>query len=210
MGIGTPFEDIYKRAIFKFSDYRFLDLDTELKEQVMFNHLLSAIADFTNASSIPLTFSIKKEPECDCDYEGDDDPGYYPDDNGDYDYPDGDAIIPADANVDYYPDKDYQYEHDSEPEESVQYVFDYDIGIEEQEILVLGLVFHWLSSKVLNSELLHNVMHNSDYKSYSPANLLKEMQSLRANIKTEFVGRINTYSFRRSNLANMRTFRGGS
>jgi len=144
--MGTPFEDIYKRAIFKFTDFNFLDFETELKAEIMRQHLLSAIVDFSRASAISLTHN---ETE-----------------------------------------------------------FIYDLGVEEQEILALGLVYHWLSGKVLNSELLRNVMHNKDYKSYSPANLLKEMQSLRSSIKQEFVGRINTYSFRNSNLQNMRTFGG--
>ena len=157
---GTPFEDVFQRAIFKFKDFAFLDFSPDIKSAVFYNHLLSAITDFSRASIIPLTYSL---------------------------------IDKSDDNT----------EPELEPESS-KYAFNNLLGIEEIEILALGIAFHWLSGQVLNSELLRNVMHNRDYKSYSPANLLKEMQNLRTFIKTEFVGRINIYSFRNSNLQNMR------
>lgn len=159
--MGTFFEEIYQRAIFKFKDYAFLNFSPDIKDAVFQNHLLSAIADFSRASIIPLTYSRIEE----------------------------DAEKPEESGEESKPDK---------------YAFDNSLGIEEIEILALGIAFHWLSGQVLNSELLRNVMHNKDYKSYSPANLLKEMQSLRDYIKTEFIGRINIYSFRNSNLQNMR------
>jgi|GEM_PF-1462052 len=182
--MGTPFEDIFEKAMFKFSDYAFLDFKVDLKADIMRQHLLSAIVDFTRASAIPLTYSRLEKllPELDS-----------PNDNG----PDYDGVVP----LDYSGDDGY-----NENEAIVhQYIFDYDLGLEEQEILALGLVYNWLSGKVLNSELLRNIMHNRDYTSYSPANLLREMQSLRNAVKQEFIGRINTYSFRNSNLQNMRT-----
>jgi len=182
--MGTPFEDIYKRAAFKFSDFNFLDFEVELKVEIMHQHLMSAIVDFSRASAIPLTYAIIEEEEPD------------------------DADSERGGRRRRRRDGDDDAEKEVPEDKIKQYAFNYDLGFEEQEILALGLVFHWLSGKVLNSELLRNVMHNKDYKSYSPANLLKEMQNLRTNIKAEFTGRINTYTFRNSNLATMRTFRG--
>ena len=178
--MGTPFENIFRRAIFKFKDFDFLDFTIEIKSEIMYQHLLSAIVDFTRASVIPLTYSVIEEED------------------------DGDTDIPTRGRR-----RHRRTDEPPEEEEAIeQFAFDHVLGLEEQEILALGLAFHWLSGKVLNSELLKNVMHNRDYKSYSPANLLKAMQSLRENIKTEFKGRINTYSFRNSNIQSMRTFRG--
>lgn len=74
--------------------------------------------------------------------------------------------------------------------------FDADLGDEEIEILSMGVVYHWLSAKTLNSDLLRNILRPSDYNTYSPANLLKEIRSLREEVGMEYRGRINTYSFR--------------
>lgn len=42
----TPFTKIYERAVFKFTDYTFLNTTTEVKEEVLFQYLLSSITDF--------------------------------------------------------------------------------------------------------------------------------------------------------------------
>ena len=83
--------------------------------------------------------------------------------------------------------------------------FNVDLSEEIQEILALGVAFYWLSSKTLRSDLLKNVIYHKDYVSYSPANLLKEIQTLRKEIKKEFKSKIREYEYRNSSLESLRT-----
>ena len=87
--------------------------------------------------------------------------------------------------------------------EAPDYAFNNTLDDEIIEILSIGIVSHWLSAKALNSELLRNVMHNRDYNSYSPANLLREIRELRTAVRREYEGKIRTYSFRNSELERL-------
>lgn len=79
--------------------------------------------------------------------------------------------------------------------------FGVELDNEMIEILALGVAYHWISSKALNSELLKTRIHNKDYTSYSPGNLLKEIHSIKNTIGAEYRGKINTYSFRYGTLS---------
>lgn len=90
---------------------------------------------------------------------------------------------------------------------------DYDLNVkqfnsnltdEEIEILALGVAFYWLSYKTLNSELLKNVLNSKDYY-YSPANLLKEIQTLRKTLRNEFDSRMRKYSYLDNTLSTLKT-----
>lgn len=76
--------------------------------------------------------------------------------------------------------------------------FNIELDNEVIEILALGIAYHWLSTQSLNRQNLKNMIHNKDYTSYSPANLLKEIRTLRDDIEKEYKGKINMYSFRNS------------
>mgnify|MGYP004689676547 CR=1 FL=1 len=91
---------------------------------------------------------------------------------------------------------------------------DYDLNVkqfnsnltdEEIEILALGVAFYWLSYKTLNSELLKNVLNSKDYYYYSPANLLKEIQTLRKTLRNEFDSRMRKYSYLDNTLSTLKT-----
>lgn len=82
--------------------------------------------------------------------------------------------------------------------------FENELDSEIIEILSLGIAFHWLSAQALNRELLKNRIYNSDYTSYSPANLLKEVQTLRDTIEGEYRGKINEYSFRHGSIETLK------
>ena len=134
----TKFEEIYGRALFKFTDYSFLNpCCTDMKEAVLQKYLLSSIVDFQHSC------------------------------------------------------KENLNDYDLEKEQ-----FNVELDNEIIEILSLGIPFHWLSAQALNRQHLKNMIHNKDYTSYSPANLLKEIRTLRDEIEKEYRGRINTYSFR--------------
>lgn len=141
----TSFDTIYERAVFKFTDYSFLDTNTELKKAILQKYLLSAITDFQDESAV----DIKT-----------------------YDLTNGN--------------------------------FTNDLGDIEIEILSLGVAYYWLRAKALNSQLLKNAIHNKDYASYSPANLLKEVRELRDSIKREYLGKIKNYSFKNGNIDSLK------
>lgn len=142
----TSFSSIYDRAVFKFTDYTFLTTAADIKKDVLWRYLQSAIVDFT---------PIYKE-------------------NG---------LV-----------------YDVEKQE-----FNADLPDEVQEILALGIAYYWLSGQALTRSLLKNILHNKDYTSYSPANLLKEIQSLKDGLGNEYRGKINTYSVRHGNIQELKT-----
>lgn len=133
----TKFEEIYGRAVFKFTDYTFLTTGSDLKEAVLQKYLLAAIVDFQHACKVDLN--------------------------------------------------DYDLENEQ---------FNIELDNEIIEILALGVAYHWLNAQAMNRQLLRNIIHNKDYTSYSPANLLKEILSLRDTLEQDYKGKINTYSFR--------------
>ena len=56
----TKFKEIYERAVFKFTDYTFLNIENELKEAVLQKYLLSSIVDFQHSCKIDLNdYSIE-------------------------------------------------------------------------------------------------------------------------------------------------------
>ena len=72
------------------------------------------------------------------------------------------------------------------------------------EILSLGIAFNWLSYRALNSELLKNVLNSKDYYYYSPANLLKEVQTLRKTLRDEFNSKMRQYSYNGNTISTLR------
>lgn len=81
--------------------------------------------------------------------------------------------------------------------------FNEDLDDDVIEILALGVSFYWLSYKTFNSELLKNVLNSKDYYYYSPANLLKEVQTLRKTVRREFYGKMRDYSYRNNDISNL-------
>lgn len=82
--------------------------------------------------------------------------------------------------------------------------FNQTLDDEVIEILALGIAFYWVSYKALNGELLKNVLNNKDYYFYSPANLLKEVQSLRTTLKDEFQSRMRLHSYNDSTIDTLK------
>ena len=73
------------------------------------------------------------------------------------------------------------------------------------EILSLGIAFYWLSYKALNSELLKNVLNSKDYYYYSPANLLKEVQTLRKTLRNEFNSKMRQHSYNNNSISILKS-----
>lgn len=58
----TKFATVYKRAIFKITDYSFLKMVDDVKEEVLKNYLISSIVDFQNSCDIDLTdYDLERE-----------------------------------------------------------------------------------------------------------------------------------------------------
>lgn len=53
--MGTPFSDIYNRAVFRFKDYDFLKIDDFTREEILRRYLQSAEADFERICRYDLT-----------------------------------------------------------------------------------------------------------------------------------------------------------
>ena len=73
------------------------------------------------------------------------------------------------------------------------------------EVLALGVAFYWLSYKAMNSELLKNVLNSKDYYYCSPANLLKEVQTLRKTLRAEFNSRMRQHSYLNNSISTLKT-----
>ena len=52
--MATKFTDIYNRAIFRFSDYSFLEFRPEKRDEILSSFLMSAKSDFVNSCSTNL------------------------------------------------------------------------------------------------------------------------------------------------------------
>lgn len=82
--------------------------------------------------------------------------------------------------------------------------FNTDLDEECMEILAVGITYHWLSMQTLNSQSLKNVLNSRDYYFYSPANLLKEVQTLRSTLRAEYLSRMRAYSYRNSKIGDLK------
>lgn len=82
--------------------------------------------------------------------------------------------------------------------------FNIELNDDEIEILALGVAYHWLSFKTLNSRALQNVLNSKDYSYYSPATLLKEVRALRDTVKKEFQSAMRKYSYNHNSVSDLR------
>ena len=72
-----------------------------------------------------------------------------------------------------------------------------------QEILAAGIAYYWLSSKVMDQEALRNSLSTKDYTYFSPANLLRESQEFRNQVRKEYRDSITKYSYRHNDIASL-------
>ena len=72
-----------------------------------------------------------------------------------------------------------------------------------QEILAAGIAYYWLSSKIMDQEVLRNSLSTKDYTYFSPANLLRESQEFRNQVRKEYRDRITQYSYRHNDIASL-------
>jgi len=82
--------------------------------------------------------------------------------------------------------------------------FEIKLGHEELEILALGTATYWLKSRAHDEDVLHNRLYTKDYNFFSPANLLREINSLLKITEDKFRKSIVEYSYMHSDLANLK------
>jgi len=80
--------------------------------------------------------------------------------------------------------------------------FEEDLDQEVIEILSLGVAYHWVSSKVLNSELFRNVLNTKDFSFFSPGSLLNNLRLLRGEVLREYKARMVAYSYDHGDIAS--------
>lgn len=76
-----------------------------------------------------------------------------------------------------------------------------DLTNEEQEILALGVAYYWLSAHIMDRELIRNKISTKDYQYFSPANLMREINTMRAEVRKEYKHRITDYTYDHGDLA---------
>lgn len=79
--------------------------------------------------------------------------------------------------------------------------FEEDLTNEEQEILALGIAYYWLSAHIMDRNLLRNKISTKDYQYFSPANLMREINEMRSDIRKEYKHRIVDYTYDHGDLA---------
>ena len=85
--------------------------------------------------------------------------------------------------------------------------FTVDLTLEEVEILALGMALKWLNNKLLYSDALANHLSTKDYVYNSPANLISSITSLRNRLMDEYNHKIIDYSYRYSDIDELRSTR---
>lgn len=79
--------------------------------------------------------------------------------------------------------------------------FEEDLTNEEQEILALGIAYYWLSAHIMDRNLLRNKISTKDYQYFSPANLMREINEMRSDVRKEYKHRIVDYTYDHGDLS---------
>lgn len=79
--------------------------------------------------------------------------------------------------------------------------FTADLTNEEQEILALGIAYYWLSAKIMDRELIRNKISTKDYQYFSPANLMREINTMRESVRQEYKHRLVDYTYDHGDLS---------
>lgn len=64
------------------------------------------------------------------------------------------------------------------------------------EMLTVGLLYFWMLPKLLNTQQLKNNLSTSEFNLYSPANLLKQLQSITDMLQGQFESLVIDYGYR--------------
>ena len=76
-----------------------------------------------------------------------------------------------------------------------------DLTNDEKEILALGMAYYWLSAQIMDRSLLKNKISTKDYQYFSPANLMREINEMRTDVRKEYRHRIAEYTYDHGDLS---------
>lgn len=76
-----------------------------------------------------------------------------------------------------------------------------DLSNDEKEILALGMAYYWLSAQVMDRTLLKNKISTKDYQYFSPANLMREINTMREDVRKDYKHRVIEYTYDHGDLA---------
>lgn len=89
---------------------------------------------------------------------------------------------------------------------SREYTFEGATDMEVDEIVDIvsdGMVVQWLRSYLYRQDNLEILMNTVDFTSYSPAELLKQVRTVYADARTNFINIVNEYSYRHGDLTDL-------
>lgn len=68
-------------------------------------------------------------------------------------------------------------------------------SIREADILAMGMVYHWTSHILMNTDKMRNVMNTKDFSQFSPEKILSRLMEVRDNSYMDFRNRAIEHSF---------------
>lgn len=68
-----------------------------------------------------------------------------------------------------------------------------DLGNDTIDVLVSGMLYYWITPKVLMTDNFANLLNTKDYTTHSNANLLLQLKELRTTLRKEFLSKISDY-----------------
>lgn len=71
-----------------------------------------------------------------------------------------------------------------------------DLDLDEKEILATGMVLNYVSGKILTVKNMEQMLSEREYRSYSQANHLSQLLSLKNNVQSEISQLLNSYSLK--------------
>lgn len=82
-----------------------------------------------------------------------------------------------------------------------------DLGSDTINVLVAGMLYYWVTPKVLMTDNFANLLNTKDYTTHSNANLLLQLKELRATLRREFLSKISDYCTAHGNIEEWRVQR---
>ena len=92
-------------------------------------------------------------------------------------------------------------EKDLDDRDELAEEFAEDLTNDEKEILALGMAYYWLSAQVMDRSLLKNKISTKDYQYFSPANLMREINEMRTDVRKEYRHHITEYTYDHGDLS---------
>ena len=82
--------------------------------------------------------------------------------------------------------------------------YELDLDNECIEILASGVAYYWVSSKLLDSDILRNKLSTKDYSYFSPANLLRELTAFKESLYKEFRNKMTEYTYYNGDISSLK------